>query len=118
MRELGVRWTIDIPLVSDRLKEQQQKEQQQKEHKGEKNNVKQQQQQITTTTKSMKAKEYHGGDTALVTIAVGEKSRAFGRILVRSFLLHSEFAGPLYIVTDDIDYFYQSEAFVCFRFLF
>lgn len=44
-------------------------------------------------------------NTAIVTIAVGEKSRAFGRLLVRSFELHAEFAGPLYVVTDDVEYF-------------
>jgi hypothetical protein len=44
-------------------------------------------------------------NTAIVSIAVGEKSRAFARLLIRSFQLHSEFAGPLYIATDDVDYF-------------
>jgi hypothetical protein len=44
-------------------------------------------------------------NTAIVSIAVGEKSRAFARLLVRSFQLHSEFAGPLYIATDDVEYF-------------
>ncbi len=44
-------------------------------------------------------------NTAIVTIAVGEKSRAFGRLLLRSFELHAEFAGPLFIVTDDVEYF-------------
>ena len=37
-------------------------------------------------------------NTALVSIAVGEKSRAFGRLLIRSFALHGEFAGPLYVI--------------------
>ena len=98
MRDLGVQWTIELPLSSQQNNQQNNQKQQQ------------QQQQSKDSVKSHNEPNsaiYHGGDTALVTIAVGEKSRAFGKILVRSFLLHGEFAGPLYIVTDDVEYFYQ-----------
>jgi hypothetical protein len=95
-RVCGIVWDIDVPSVDGH--DQSTKLALAAPVDRRQNNSGEQPRQPTTARRTL-------DNTAIVSIAVGEKSRAFARLLIRSFQLHSEFAGPLYIATDDVDYF-------------